>query len=223
MNDLCVVFDIDDTLYLEYDYVVSGFTAVGEWARNWIGIDGFAERCRAIHDSGRRGSVFNTALSEYGVEPKPELISALVGIYRAHAPDITLCFDADTAMQKIAARWPVAVISDGPAISQSRKAEALRLSRFASCIVLTELLGQGCSKPSPAAFEMVQRRVESMRYVYIADNPLKDFTAPLKLGWTAVRVRRTGGLHSTVENSAAQPHFDLQDCTGLEKLLENLI
>lgn len=39
------VFDIDDTLYLERDYVRSGFRAVGEWARDRFGCDDFAARC----------------------------------------------------------------------------------------------------------------------------------------------------------------------------------
>src|SRR5207302_9076607 len=38
MNELCVVFDIDDTLYLERDYVRSGFRAVGTWAEQWLRI-----------------------------------------------------------------------------------------------------------------------------------------------------------------------------------------
>ena len=42
MNHLCVVFDIDDTLYLERDYVLSGFAAVGPWARDWLAIPDFA-------------------------------------------------------------------------------------------------------------------------------------------------------------------------------------
>ena len=33
-----VVFDIDDTLYLERDYVRSGFTAAGAWARTELGL-----------------------------------------------------------------------------------------------------------------------------------------------------------------------------------------
>jgi hypothetical protein len=40
-RSVCAVFDIDDTLYLERDYVRSGFEAVGRWAVKWIQIEDF--------------------------------------------------------------------------------------------------------------------------------------------------------------------------------------
>ena len=42
----CVVFDIDDTLYLERDYAFSGFEAVGRWVAARLQIVDFALRCR---------------------------------------------------------------------------------------------------------------------------------------------------------------------------------
>ena len=33
-------------------------------------------------------------------------------------------------------------------------------------------------------------------YVYVADNPRKDFLAPRALGWRTLRVRRPGGEHA---------------------------
>lgn len=223
MKDLCVVFDVDDTLYLESDYVMSGFAAAGTWARTWAGIDDFAAQCEAAFCSGQRGRIFNTVLANCGVDPKPELVSALLAIYRSHPPNIRLCDDAADALKAVSERWPVAVITDGPAVSQSRKAEALQLSRFASPVFLTELFGQGCSKPSPVAFKGVQQAAASRRYAYVADNPLKDFTAPLQLGWTTIRIRRPGGLHSALPDSVAQPHFEFPDCAELARLFANLV
>jgi putative hydrolase of the HAD superfamily len=219
MNRLCVVFDVDDTLYLERDYVLSGFAAIGPWARTWLRIPDFAERCRVAHEKGQRGRIFDTVLEDCGVRPAPESISALVALYRAHVPDIRLCADAATALESAAAKWPVAIITDGPAIAQSRKVEALGLARYASRIYLTELFGRECSKPSPVAFEEVQRMIEARRYVYVADNPLKDFTAPAMLGWKTIRIRRPAGLYSALENGGALVDFELRDCAELHELL----
>jgi putative hydrolase of the HAD superfamily len=91
MKDLCVVFDIDDTLYLERDYILSGFAALGPWVRTWLGFEDFPERCRLVHESGIRGSVINQVLEECGVTVCPEAISALVALYRAHIPNIHFC------------------------------------------------------------------------------------------------------------------------------------
>jgi putative hydrolase of the HAD superfamily len=222
MNDLCVVFDIDDTLYLERDYVFSGFAAAGPWARTWLGVPDFAERCRAAHEAGGRGRVFDSVLTECGIVPRPEIVAALVAIYRAHVPDIRLCGDAHEALGQAKARWPIAVITDGPAISQSRKADALELHRFASPICLTELSGAGCSKPSPVGYRKVEQAIGAKRYVYVADNPAKDFHAPRQLGWHSIRIRRAGGLHFAVDNSEITPDAELPDCSGLMRLLPSL-
>ena len=223
MTPLCVVFDIDDTLYLERDYVFSGFAALGPWARRWLGIPDFADRCGSAHRSGTRGSVFNKVLEECGVAVCPEIVSALVSLYRAHTPDIRLCGDALDAISQAASRWPVAVITDGPAISQSRKAEALGLDRFASPILLTELHGRECSKPSPVVFRKVEQTIPAKRFVYVADNPAKDFTAPRLLGWHSIRIRRTEGLHFALDNPDIVPDAELPDCAPLLRLLLDLV
>ncbi len=146
---ICAVFDIDDTLYLERDYVRSGFEAVGRWVSDWLQIDNFANRCWSKFMAGRRGSVFNDALRDSGREPALALITALVEIYRTHAPSISLEPDAALALAALSQTASIAVISDGPAVSQSRKVEALGLGSFADPIILTEILGEGLGKPHP--------------------------------------------------------------------------
>jgi len=222
MRDLCVVFDIDDTLYLERDYVMSGFAAVGPWAHAWLGVPDFAERCRKEHNSGTRGRIFNKVLDDCGLPVTDEVIGTLLALYRTHVPQIRLCEDAASALEEISRTRPIAIITDGPAISQSRKAEALQLSRFASPIYLTELHGTECSKPSPVVFQNLQRTIDANRFVYVADNPLKDFTAPATLGWNTIRVRRPGGLHYELESVAVKTNFEIPDCTVLPRLLSGL-
>lgn len=220
MNELCVVFDIDDTLYLERNYVRSGFRAVGIWAQRCLGIADFETTCWNEFEAGRRSTIFDHALSSSGIEPNPQLISSLVELYRTHEPSIHLAPDASHALGDLAASHSIAVISDGPLASQSRKVQALGLARFASPIILTEALGQEFRKPHPRAFRDIAGRISAPHYVYVADNPAKDFTAPRHLGWTTVRIRRLGGLHYSVEASpAAPPDFELPDCSRLADIL----
>ena len=221
-HNICAVFDIDDTLYLERDYVASGFQAAGRWAAKWIPIGDFAEQCWRRFAAGQRGSIFDEVLRESGREVDPELVSALVEVYRTHAPSIALAPDAARALKAISHVASIAVISDGPAASQSRKAEALGLSAFAAPIVLTDVLGSEFRKPHPRAFQQVQESRPAGAYLYIADNPLKDFAAPKQLGWTTVRVRRPHGLHFTMENPQIAPDWEMGDCSGLPELLAKL-
>jgi putative hydrolase of the HAD superfamily len=221
-HSICAVFDIDDTLYLERDYVHSGFEAAGRWAAKWIPIGDFAEQCWRRFAAGQRGSIFDEVLRESGRKANPELVSALVEVYRTHTPSIALATDAADALDAISHVASIAAISDGPAASQSRKAEALGLSAFAAPIILTEVLGSEFCKPHPRAFQQIQDSRPASAYLYIADNPLKDFAAPKQLGWATVRVRRPQGLHYMMENLQTIPDWEMGDCSGLPKLFAKL-
>jgi putative hydrolase of the HAD superfamily len=195
-----VVLDIDDTLYLERDYVRSGFTAVDAWARNELGVDGLGERAWAAFESGVRRTIFDEALAGVGVDGAPNLVPRLVEVYRSHVPTIEMLADARDWLDGLAPHIAVAVVTDGPVASQQAKAEALVIARWADLVVFTESLGPGQGKPHPAAFEHLERElgVSGDRCAYVADNPAKDFVAPHRLGWRTVRVRRPGGLHAEV-------------------------
>jgi len=54
------VLDIDDTLYLERDYVRSGFCAVGRWLAEHQNVEDFFERAWALFEAGARGNIFDT-------------------------------------------------------------------------------------------------------------------------------------------------------------------
>lgn len=224
VNDLCVVFDIDDTLYLERDYVQSGFRAVSSWAEDWLGIRDFYGACWREFESGRRSTIFNQALAACGQDTvSEELISGLVELYRSHSPHILWAPDAEKGIEQVASRYPIAVISDGPIVSQSRKADALGLRSIASPVVLTERFGRQFRKPHTYAFAHVAECVHARRYVYVADNPAKDFAGPNELGWRTIRVRRQGGLYHSMESkSGSVPNVEVPDCSDLLGILARL-
>lgn len=218
-----VVFDIDDTVYLERDYVHSGFRTVGRWAEERLGVQGFEAACSKLFEEGRRGTVFDDALRGLGVEPKPDVILALREVYRAHDPDIRLEPDAAFVLERLHPRIALSAVSDGPIASQRAKARALELTRWLSPILFTEEMGPEYHKPSSLAFESLERQfgVEGAALGYVADNPAKDFSGPAALGWRTVRVRRPGGLHAE-EPSGDDVQAEMADLTELESVLEPL-
>ena len=90
-----VVFDLDDTLFPERQYVLSGFRAVDAWLREAKGLDGFYDRATALLDAGSRGNIFDFALATLGCRGAKALTDTLVKIYR----------DIDLSRPKIAG-WP---------------------------------------------------------------------------------------------------------------------
>jgi putative hydrolase of the HAD superfamily len=195
-----VVFDMDDTLYLERDYVRSGFAAVGAWARRELGVHDLADRAWAAFEAGVRGRIFDEALAACGVRANGSLVPRLVDVYRSHAPTIELLHDVRAWLAAPPAGVAFAVVTDGPLTSQRAKAAALGVATWAHPIVFTEALGPGRGKPHPAAFERVEAAtaLAGTACAYVADNPAKDFAGPRGRGWRTVRVRRTGGLHAAV-------------------------
>jgi len=194
-----IIFDLDDTLYLERDFARSGFESVAAAFADRLGPPGRAVDAMLRRlDSPDRRRVFNAALADLAVPDDPALIHAMINHYRNHTPRIRLCDDAERVLQRLQKAARLGLITDGPRVTQSNKISALGLhDRFAS-IVLTDDLGPGLAKPHPRAFEVIAASlgVATEQCTYIADNPAKDFIAPNALGWTTIQIRRAGGLYA---------------------------
>jgi putative hydrolase of the HAD superfamily len=212
-----IVFDVDDTLYLERDYVQSGFRAVDAYVAAELGERGFGDRAWELFIGGVRGNVFDRALADLGIDATRDLVQCLVTVYRTHVPTIALEDDAAATIEQLAST-ALAIVTDGPIDSQRAKVRALGLARAMREVVFTEELGPGFGKPSPRAFEQLEHSfaVRGPQAVYVADNPAKDFVAPRALGWATVRVRRAGSLHEGVESGpdVDREVTDLGDLAG---------
>ena len=216
-----VVFDIDDTVYLERQYVRSGFAAVGTWAEQHGFAPGFGEACWDAFEAGARGRIFDSVFASRGIRVDPSIIATLIEIYRTHAPEISILPDALDCLVSLAPRVNLAVVSDGPLESQRAKARVLELSTWFEPIVFTAELGTGFSKPSPRGFQLVQESLGDPpgAYAYVADNPSKDFAGPHSLGWRTVRVRRPGSLHE-MGASGSDVDDEVEDLHRLPAVLE---
>jgi len=198
-----IVFDLDDTLYRERDYVRSGIRAVDIWVQWRLGVPGFGTTAIRLWNEGRRTKLFDATLAELGVTVDPATIAAMVAVYRDHVPRIRLASDARAFLTHDHG-FGLALITDGPGIAQRRKVAALDLSSYAfDPIVYTDDWGAAFWKPHRRAFEAVEAayRGRSERFVYVADNPAKDFLAPRALGWATVQIDRADAVHSRIPPS----------------------
>ncbi len=193
-----VVFDLDDTLYLERSYARSGLAAVASWARAELGLEQFFERAWNEFEHGDRSRVFDRSLAALGRAADPATIAAMIEVYRQHRPAIALAADAEDWLCTASGDLGLALISDGFHAAQSRKVEALGLAaRGFAPIVLTDSWGRDFWKPHPRAFELVEQlfAVPTERIAYVADNPGKDFVTPRRRGWRTVQILRPERIH----------------------------
>jgi len=192
-----IVLDLDDTLYLERDYVASGFAALSKWVHAHVGVEGFGETAWRIWESGERQQTFDHAFAGLGVAVEPGLIAQAIAVYRAHDPVISLQPDAERFL-RLSGVFHLAMVTDGPAATQRAKIAALDLGRFGlDPIICTDDWGRAYWKPHHRAFEAIAAAHRELggRFVYVADNPAKDFLAPRALGWRTVQIDRPGAVH----------------------------
>jgi putative hydrolase of the HAD superfamily len=217
-----VVLDLDDTLYPEREYVLSGFEAVDRWICATKRIQGFGARARHLFESGRRGKIFDEVLLEFGIEPHPDVIAEVVSVYREHVPALSLSSDAAEILPWLASNFNLALLTDGYAEVQRAKIASLRLSRWIECIVVTDEIGRDFWKPSHVGFERIMGRYGGTPsgFVYVGDNPKKDFIAPKHLQWQTVRITRSEGEYAaSVSASRDEADVVIDDLMKLKHIL----
>jgi putative hydrolase of the HAD superfamily len=188
------VLDLDDTLYLERDYVRSGFIAIDRWISQHLGFDQFFENAWGQFEAGITHNIFDLVLKQFNLY-NPDLVRNLARIYRCHPPDISLLSDSKDFLERHRSD-SLALVSDGNSEAQWLKIRALEVEKYFSKIIVTDDRGKAFWKPHPWSFLSVQGNKPPESCTYIGDNPLKDFDAPLKLGWSpSIRLRRKGSLH----------------------------
>lgn len=219
-----VVFDLDDTLYLERDYARSGFHAVGEWCIERLGLKGVQECAQTLFDEGRRGNIFDVVLEQLGARPDPRTVDMMVRRYREHAPNIKLLPDAVECLARLKGTVYLSLLTDGNPVSQRAKIDALGLCDCFNTTVITGEWGIEYFKPHVRGYRYIESKSVGCqgRFVYIADNPSKDFFAPRILGWNAIRVRRQGGLHEDRECPPQLARFEVSNLETVPNLIFEL-
>lgn len=192
------IFDLDDTLYCEHDYVRSGFYAVAnaicEQYSN-LQVTTIYNECLRVWKAHGRGKVFDIVCDKYEIDMD---IKSLVQLYREHVPDITLYPDAVEVLTVLQNKGVLTgLITDGNSTMQWRKIKALDVEKYMDVVVVTGDLGEEYWKPSPVSYIKVAQalNVPLESCVYIGDNPHKDFVTAKKLGMKTLRIVRPVGDH----------------------------
>jgi len=187
-----LVFDLDDTLYNEIEYVKSGFKSVSSYFANTYDINEyqFYMDCLDILQTKGRGEVFDEVLKKYNIFSYKNLKKA-ISLYRSHNPNIILPTESIEILQYYKNKnIPLYLVTDGNKIVQAKKVEALGLKEYLKFIYITHRYGKNNAKPSTYCFEKIAKR-EKVKYsdiVYIGDNINKDFVNIKKLEFRTIRI-----------------------------------
>ena len=187
-----VIFDLDDTLYVEGDFFRSGFSAVGtELEKRGVGRRSeIASMLIEIHFNEGREGVFQKAAARI---PFPaEWISDLVTLFRSHEPNIKLAPDVCRLLRLFRAEYRLGCVTDGWAEVQRRKLSALGMEAFFDALVIADDFGRAFWKPDPLPFKTCCKLLEvsASEAVFVGDNPERDMKGARNAGIRSIRVRR---------------------------------
>lgn len=182
MQNKVVVFDLEDTLYQEINFLKSGFHAVADYLSKSIGIhDLYAEMMEA-YLAGEK-DVFQKVLCDHHLNIDK---SVLTDVYRYHIPQIHLDSEVKSVLEQLLTQYHLALITDGRPRTKRNIINALGLSDYInwSDVYISEEVGH--LKTAPYSFEKIMERYPDCDYMYVGDNPAKDFLVPNRLGWMTV-------------------------------------
>ena len=180
-----VVFDLDDTLYKEIDFLKSAYRHIASLVSNdHAPKDEVYQLMLQTYYAG--GNAFEAAVTKYGFQ----LFSVewMLNVYWHHKPKIALDEETKTTLDWLKAQGVVmGIISDGRMLQQKNKIETLGLEKYMdpSNIIINDR--SEFFKPDMRSYRrFMEKYGADCHYWYIADNPTKDFKAPNALGWTTI-------------------------------------
>lgn len=183
-----VIFDLDDTLYSEKEYVRSGYHQIAEH----------------FHRPELEDELWQAFL-----EKKPAIDAVIpehkdeaLRIYREQKPDVHLYSGVRDMLTRLHKHYKLGLITDGRTEGQKAKIDTLGIRDYFDEIIITdELGGIEYRKPCDKAFHIMLEKlgVEPARAVYIGDNVDKDFIAPEKLGMKSIWFRNADSLYQKIK------------------------
>lgn len=194
-----VIFDLDDTLYPEMEYVISGFKVVSQYISEKINIESQEIFCKCLKlFEEDRANVFDRLLRLYGVN-KDELMKECLRLYREHYPCITLSREAKELLVFLRMKGiKIGILTDGRPEGQWNKIKALGLEKYCDYIIVTdELGGIEYRKPCEIPYKKMLQElgIQAQEAIYVGDNIAKDFVAPNKLGMFTIMLENNKGLY----------------------------
>lgn len=224
-----IVFDLDDTLFPEREYVCSGFRHIARLIADagTIPADEIFEFLLMTTDEPQsRGQSINRLVESYPSSiGRNWTVDTLVQAYRCHRPSIDFYPGVWGALETLRrCEIGLGVITDGAPDSQRRKLQALGLLEAIPAVVITDEFGVEYRKPSIFAYSRLSSLFELSPEccLYVGDNPAKDFFGARLLGWKTLRLRMTGQYHEFAE--AVSPEFEPNaEVTNIETLKHYLL
>lgn len=185
-----ICFDLDDTLSKEIDYLHSAYWEIACFAMKHrdksTSPESLNKAYRVMLSAYYSGENAFKCLNDFLDLELP--ISNYLSIYHNHQPKIKLSEETLAFLEELKSKdYVMGLITDGRSVQQRHKIKALGLWRFfrEQDIIISEEFGT--EKPTEANYTyFISQYPHAQEYIYIGDNPQKDFLTPNYLNWQTI-------------------------------------
>lgn len=195
MKTKTIVFDLDDTIVKEIEYLKSAFCEIV----NHVNSEDVNLYNQMMEWYFQKENVFQNLIK---LNPNLELME-LKNIYRNHHPNFNSQSLEKHFLTKLKEKnYKLGLITDGFSVTQRNKIKALDIENLFDLIVISEEFGT--EKPNLKNYEIFHQ-FNTEEYYYIGDNVSKDFVSPNQLGWKTIGVLDDGNnIHNQDFNKDAK-------------------
>lgn len=194
-----VIFDLDDTLYNEIDFLKSAYKEISKEIANDVNADALSIYKEMLTYFNNEKNVFEVIIKKYNSTYYS--IQDLLDLYRSHLPKLELSEDKKKVLDYLKTNnTNMGLLTDGRSVQQRNKINALKLNNWFSEIIISEEFGS--EKPSVDNYKYFEKVFKKGDYYYIADNVKKDFISANKLNWTTICLK-DNGLNIHKQNTAS--------------------
>ena len=219
---MILIFDLDDTLYVELSYVLSGLEAVAQYGENKFELEkkkSLEIMKKELAQNGR-GKIFDAWLNENKLLNTAR-VKECVRVYRNHDPKIQLTSDAINIIKTYKEQCPLYIVTDGHKIAQAKKVNALNIAQYFKKIIITHRYGIKNTKPSLYCFNVIRKaeKCEWEDIIYIGDNPRKDFVNLNAMGALTIRVL-TGAYATLSVDERFDAKITVKNLSDIKEILK---
>lgn len=215
-NKCVVLFDLDDTLYKEIDFLRSAYRDISTEIEQRFGVDRVYEQM--IQDYQEQQDVFQHVINRIdGRLDKAYLLNR----YRSHIPHIRLDQSTCSCLSVLKEKHiPMGLITDGRSVTQRNKIQVLGLNTWIKepDIIISEEFGS--EKPSERNYRYFEKRYPDCCFWYVGDNLQKDFLTPNHLGWQTVCLLDDGRNIHKQDFRVTEPYLPKFQIVALDELIQ---
>ncbi len=187
---MMILFDLDDTLYSERQYIYQGFKGVARYLHKKYGLDQRESYYRMIYifSSGSK-LVFDDFLRSAEINGN---ITDLVDVYRRAPRSLAAYPDVRRALEILKNfGHKLLLITNGRAEVQKQKVEHLELAKYFDELFILDEYGEEYWKPSTLIFRVIKQKYGEglINYAFVG-NSEEDFQFSRSLGIKFIYVER---------------------------------